>query len=270
MRSEELSILKRELKSGLKPFIFWTIGLFFLVFAGMIKSTGLSAGGASVGELIGSFPRIVQAVLGMVDLNIETLGGFYAVLFFYALILTVIYAIYLGSNAVNREAVDKTYEFIFTKPRNRNFILLMKLKSGFVYLLAFSLLNYLFSISAVATLNLTENINTEMLLFSISLFLVGFLFFCLSAFLSASIKRIEKSFLYGNLSFVIAFIFGIIFDMLENGGLLRVLSPLKYFLPKEILGKQLNICYLILTLVLCTAFLSGAFYKFDKKDLQSK
>ncbi len=264
-----MNILKRELKAGLKPFLFWTIGLFVLVFAGMTKFTGLDAGGTSVGELIASFPRIVQAVLGIVGINIETLGGYYAILMYFAMICIAIYSISLGANALNREAVDKTYEFVFTKPRSRNTILSMKLLAGFIYLFVFSLLSYIFSTAAVSTLNLKETIDAEMLLFSVALFLVGLLFFCLSALIAANSKRAEKGFLYGNLCFVFAFVIGITYDMLENGGLLRVFSPLKYFSPAELLNSQFNISYLILTLVLCSLCALGAFYKFNKKDLQS-
>ncbi len=35
-----MNILIKELKAGLKPFIFWNIGLFVMSFAGMAKYTG--------------------------------------------------------------------------------------------------------------------------------------------------------------------------------------------------------------------------------------
>lgn len=264
-----MNIFKRELKAGIKPFIFWTIGLFVLVFAGMTKFSAVDVGGVSIEDLIASFPRIVQAMLGIVGINIETLGGYYSILIYFAMICIAIYGISLGANAVNREAVDKTYEFVFTKPKSRRYILLMKLKAGVIYLLIFSILCYVFSIAAVSTLNLSENINSEMLLFCVALFLIGLLFFCMSAFIAACVKRAEKGFMLGNLCFVGAFIMGIIYDMLENGGLLRVLSPLKYFAPAELLNGEINIGYLILTLSLCVLFMFGAFYKFNKKDLQA-
>lgn len=264
-----MNILKRELKAGLKPLIFWTIGLFVLVFAGMIKYTGIAVEGASVGELIAQFPRVVQAALGIVGINIETLGGYYAVIAYFAIICVSIYAISLGADALNRESIDKTYEFVFTKPRSRSYILLMKLLAGFLYLLAFCILNFLFSVSATASLKLRESISNEIQLFSIAILLVGILFFALSAFLSAIAKRTEKGMLYGNLCFLFAFVMGIIYDMMENGGLLRILTPIRYFVPSEILAGQLNYVYVILSLVLSIVLLCAAFRGFERKDLNA-
>ncbi len=264
-----MHILKRELRAGLKPFLFWTLGLFVLVFAGMTKYTGIEAGGVSVNELLAQFPRVVQAVLGVVGIDIGTLGGYYAVLAYFALICISIYGIHLGGNAVSREATDKTYEFIFTKPRSRSYILLMKLAAGFLYLIAFSALNYAFSVGAVATLGLSENLHVEMLLFTVALFLVGGVFFALSAFLSAIARRADRGGFYGNLCFLMAFILGMVYDMLENGGLLQLLSPFKYFLPADLLSGRLDPVYAALCVGLSLALLAGTLWSFDRKDLSA-
>lgn len=264
-----MNILKRELRAGLKPFIFWTIGLFILVFAGITKYTGIAVEGASASELIAQLPRVALATFGIIGVKIETLSGYYAVLSYYSMICVSIYAIALGATAVNREAVDKTYEFMFTKPRCRKYILKMKLLASFVYLIGFCLLNYLFSILATVTLNLSENINNEILLFTIAIFLVGFLFFGISAFLSTIVSRTEKGTLYGNLCFLFAFVVGIIYDMLEDGGILRVLTPLKYFIPSDLIAGKLNVLYAILCVCLTVTLIFITLHNFDKKDLRA-
>ena len=138
-----MNILKRELRAGRKTFILWTIGLFFIMFAGIAKYTGFS-GEANITELFDSFPRIVLAVFGMVGLDVTSLGGFYSVVVYYGIICAAIYGVSLGCRAVNEEAIDKTYEFIFTKPRSRSFILGMKMLSAFIYLTLYSILSYAF------------------------------------------------------------------------------------------------------------------------------
>lgn len=262
-----MNILKRELRAGLKPFLFWTLGLFVLVFAGMVKYTGISAGGVSINELLAQFPRVVLAVLGIVGIDIETLGGYYAVIVYFAIICVSIYAVFLGANAVNRESIDKTYEFIFTKPRSRKYILLMKLLSGFIYLSLFCLLHYLFSISATATLKLSENINHEMLLFSLSVFFVGLLFFGISTFAATIANRPEKGMFYGNLCFLFSFVIGIIYDMLENGKILRIFTPIRYFLPSDLLSGYLDPSYIVLCLVLTFLLFLGSFHFFENLSI---
>ena len=140
-----MNLFRKELKTGLKPFLFWTFGLFVLIFAGIVKSGAAMADGAFMTELIGKFPRIVIAVMGMANVDISNFGGFYAVLMQYVLLIAAVYATHLGSSAVSRESVDKTYEFLFTKPRSRSFILSRKLLAGLVFMTIYACLNFALS-----------------------------------------------------------------------------------------------------------------------------
>lgn len=262
-----MNILKRELRAGLKPFILWTIGMFVLVYIGIIKFEGMSGGDVDMSELIGQFPRIVLAVLGIVGVDINTLSGYTAILTYYVLICAVIYAVHLGSSAVSRESIDKTYEFVFTKPRSRSHVLAMKLCAAWIYLALFCVFYAIFSAKAASSLKSSEDITTVILLFTISVFLIGSLFIALSAFLSAISKQPDKGSLYGNLAFLYAFILGIVYDMLENGSLLRLISPFRYFLQEELLLNKFDPLYAVITLALITVFLFGTFKAFKRKDL---
>lgn len=266
-----MNILKRELRAGLKPFLFWSLGLFVLIFAGLTKFTGIesSTGGADLSALLNQFPRVVLAIMGMAGADINTLGGYYAVLIYYAMICAMIYAVYLGNTAVSREAVDKTYEFIFTKPRTRAYILSRKLMAAWSYLLAFCVLNYIFSLAAVATLGFTEDLHMQMFLFTVTLFLTGSLFLGLACFLSAALATAEKGGLYSNLCVLFAFVTGVLYDMLENAGILKLVSPLKYFDPTDLLSRQLDPVFAVLCVALTAALLWGAFVRFSKKDLMA-
>lgn len=262
-----MNILKRELRSGLRPFLFWTLGLFLLVFSGVVKYTGVEAGGESARKLTESFPRIVRAVLGVVGLDIGSFGGYYAILAYYVLVVTAVYAVSLGGSAVTREAADKTYEFVFTKPRSRTFILGYKLLAGFFYLAFYCLLCFAFSAAAVSALKLGEDVRLTMFLFSLAAFLCGLVFFALSALFAAASARIERGARLGNLFVLAAFALGVVCDMLENGGILRLFTPFKYFNPAELLRGRLDPAYTALCLALFAAALYFAFRAFEKRDL---
>ncbi|SHH91846.1 ABC-2 type transport system permease protein [Sporobacter termitidis DSM 10068] len=262
-----MNIFKRELRAGLKPFVFWMIGMFVLVFVGIVKYEGLNTGGASMSDMVTSFPRIVQAVMGIVGVDINTLGGYTAILNYYVLICAVIYAVHLGAGAVVRESVDKTYEFIFTKPASRSRVLAVKLAASWVYLLLFCVFTAVFSVMAVGLLKTYEDITATILLFALSVFLVGSLFIALSAFMAAMAKRPDKGALYGSLAFLYAFILGVICNMLENPGILRLISPFTYFIPADLIAGRFDPVYTVIALLLAAAFLFGAFLRFKKKDL---
>jgi ABC-type transport system involved in multi-copper enzyme maturation permease subunit len=98
-------------------------------------------------------------------------------------------------------------------------------------------------------------------------FLVGALFIALSAFFSSVAKRQEKGTLYGNLAFLYAFILGVIYNMLENPGLLKLITPFNYFNSADLVAERLDPVYVVVTLVLTVGLLFGAFAKFKNKDL---
>lgn len=262
-----MNILKRELRSGLKAFIIWAAVLFVLVYIGIMKFEGVSAGGSSMTDLLSKFPRVVLAVFGVVGVDVGTLSGYTAILSYYVMICAVIYAVQLGFSAVSRESVDKTYEFVFTKPLTRSYILAMKLTAGWIYLTLFCILNAIFSISAAASLQPDTAVVTEIILFTISIFLIGSLFLALSAFMSAISKQPEKGSFYGTLSFLYAFIAGVVFDMLESGSLLKLFSPFKYFSAQDLERGSFDPVYAVITALLISLFLMGTFRKFSKKDM---
>jgi len=262
-----MNIFRRELRVGLKPFLFWLIGLFMLCFAGIIKFESFAASG-SMTELITSFPRIVLAVMGAVGVDIGTLRGYTVLLFYYVLICAVIYAVHLGAAAVARESVDKTYEFVFTKPRSRSSILFMKFASAYLYLLLFCAFNGLFAMMAVAYLNTSETITVVIWLCVLTVFLIGALFIAISAFFASIAERPEKGALYGNLAFLYAFILGVVYNMLENPGVLKLITPFNYFSSIDLVAEKLDPVYLFVTLALTVLLLLGTFAKFKNKDLK--
>ena len=265
-----MNIYKHDLKINLKPFIFWTIGLLFLIIVGMTKFLGFSgSSGSEMTVILDKIPKIVMMVFGMADVDVLSVGGFYSVLENYIIICTIIYAIILGSNAVARESIDKTYEFVFTKPRTRGYILANKILASFTYLIIFCVLNLLISFAAFSILDINNTIGKEMILFAIANTLVGILFFTLSIFLAATAKKSEKGISSSFKIFMITYIVSIFYDVFEWPVFIKVLIPIKYFGAVDLLASNLDIMFVVLSLVLSGAFLALAFRAFEKRDLMA-
>ena len=266
-----MNIFKLELKFDLKRFIFWSIGIFLLLVAGMTKFKGFSdpVASADLTQLIEEFPKIILAMMGMANVDIQSLGGYFFILQYYVLLCIMIYSIHLGSNAVLRENFDKTYEFVFTKPRKRSFILSMKLLSSFIYLFIFSLLNLGFSFLAFEILDIQNSIQGTVVMCSIAGFLVGLIFLSLSACISSLVKKPEKGTRISYLIFLFVFVMGIVFDISENAKYIKIFTPLKYFEGKDLVSGMLDPLYIIISVVLSAVFIVVAFTAFNKKDLNA-
>ena len=262
-----MNLFRKEIKTGLKPFLFWTLGLFMFVFAGIVKSSAAMADGQFMTQLINKFPRIVVAAMGMANVDIAQFDGFYAVLMQYIYLLTAVYAVHLGSGAVSRESVDKTYEFLFTKPRSRSFILAVKLLGALVFLTVYACLSMVFSLLAVKQLSLAGDYTGLFARYSVSMWLVGIVFFALAVMTASFFRVSERGSRAGNIAVLGAYAIAVVYELVEKPGLLRAVTPLRYFLSAEMIKGTISPLYALLSIVLAAVFLALAFYRFERRDL---
>ena len=265
-----MNIFKKEIKQNLKPFIFWILGIGFLIFGGMVKFLGVQGtADNSLQNIIEIFPKPVLAMLGMAEGNISTFAGFYGILEFYILIALCCYAIQLGSNAVLRENIDKTYEFLYTKPVSRNHILTMKLLAGICFLTLITLLNLLFSYLAPELYGIENSLNEKMLLFTLAIYLISMLYFSVTVLLSTLIKKSQMAIQLSYISLLIGYGLAVMFDLDEKFEIVRCLTPLKYFRVSELSEGIFSIPYLIVTLVIIIVCLIFTYHFFKRKDLNA-
>jgi len=264
-----MNIIIKEIKFGLKPFLFWLLGLAFLMVAGMTKYTGIQSG-LDLDKILAQFPRIVLAVMGMGQgVDFKSLGGYYSVLMYYAFILVILYGIHLGSSAVSRELIDKTHDFIFSKPRTRTNILVHKLVVGAGFLVCFCLMNIPFSYLGIAILK-TDGLDTGFVFpYTVVLILVGLLFFAVGAIWSAILTKPERGATVANVIFMVCFITGIIYDMSDKASFLQNISPLRFFETNQLLTGNIDPFYAARCLIAAAILLFLSLKIFEKRDLPS-
>ena len=257
---KDMNIFLQECKMNKKSLLFWLLGIFALTFAGITKYSGLSneAGQNAILEIVSQVPKILLAVLGIADVDFTTLQGYYTVIHFYILLCGSIYGIHLGTACVTREFQDKTYEFLFSKPRSRIYILGMKSIGSIFFLGIFSVFYFITSILAIASLKNEESIFQLLVLSSLTLFLTSVFFFTVSSFLSVYAKSYQRASLYGNVFFLYSFLINIAYRAIENPKLLKFFSPLNYFDSNELLMGNLNLgmlCFMVIV-ILALGFIS--------------
>lgn len=264
------NIIKQELRIGLKAFLFWTLGLCVLIIGGMAKFLAFKESvGGDIMVLLDQFPKLFLAMFGMANLDIQSLAGFYGVLENYVIICSAIFSVHLGANAVSREAVDKTYEFIFTKPCTRSYILSAKLLGSVIFLGAFCLLNGVFSFLALQIYGIENTISVTIILYVLSSFVIGFVFLSLAAMHSALFKRSERGATAGNVFFLVAYILSVLFDLLEESNFIKVFTPLRYFEAADLIAGQFDIMFLGISTALCVIFFAVTYIFFQKRDLSA-
>lgn len=263
-----MNILLQECRMNRKSLIFWLLGIFFLTFAGITKYSGFSGeeGQEAIVKIMDQFPNILLAVLGISEVDFTNLPGFYAVIHFYILLCGSIYSIQLGTSCVTREYQDKTYEFLFSKPRGKGYILFMKSLGSMFFIFLFCLFYLLISILAVLTLEGKVSILPLIFLSSGTLFLVSVYFFAFSSILAAFAKSYQKASVYGSLLFLGSFIMNVVFRTLENPGIMKYISPFNFFEGYELLEEKIQVGVVIFILIGIVCFLFLSIKRFQKAD----
>lgn len=243
-----MNVIKKELKMGRKVFIFWILGLAFLILAGMTKFLGFSMedSGVDIMALFDKFPKVVLSVFGMNGVDIQSLGGYYSVLEFYVVICGMVYGLSLGSNTITRELIDKTYEFLYTKPCTKSYLLNCKVSASLFYLTLFAIMNMFFSMVAMPILGIENTIPSVIVLYSIVVWCISVFCYFLGTMMSVLTKNPEVGNRNSYLCFGVFYVLAIVYDLIEKNSLIKWLTPIKYFEARDLIAGNLDFGYVVL------------------------
>ena len=218
-------------------------------------------------DLATTMPEEMLGSFNMDIIGIENAYGWFKTEGYVFLILIGgVYASILGATILIKEENDKTIEFLYSKPINRNQIVTSKILCGIINILLFTVivtvLNYI-GLKSVETFELKE-----FLMISILPLLTYYLFFFTSLFLSTFIKKTRKSMGIG-----VAIVF-ISYAMQLVGGVsadLDILKKMSYFEFSSarylILNNSLDMKYLILGITVIVILILAIYYRYDKKEI---
>ena len=274
-----VAVIARELKANAKAFLVWAVAIALFNVAGVMKFEGISSGDPeAVRKLTDAFPKVALAVMGISDLDMSTFAGYYAVLEFYAGIMAAVYAVALARNAVSREMVDGTYEFLFVRPVTRTRILTAKLVAALVCAVAFVAVNLVSSLLCLGLLGDVPGLSggsgpapaAVVWRFNVWLMAVMLVFGAIGACASAVCPSPERGGAIGNVSVVVAYGMGVVYDMFSDhdaAAIARVLSPLRYATPADVIEGSVPVPFALLAAGLAAAGFALAYVAFDRRDL---
>ncbi len=264
----KMNIFIKEIKSELKGLFFWTIGLAVLVFAGLSKFSVMADTTGNLNELIDSVPKILRALFGFVNLDLSTIAGYFGILFNYIVLMGIIYAAMMGSKLVAKEELMQTSEFLLVKPRSRKSILLAKILAGLLMITLFSLFTYFISLAAIGMFSSEPGVQLLVMNETLSMFIVMILFFFLGIFTATLVKKPRTAQKLTMSIVFITFMLSILYDMMDTPGIVRYLTPFRYFPIAEIIDTlALNSQFLLLSMALIVGLLSSSIRNYNNRDM---
>jgi ABC-2 type transport system permease protein len=241
-----------------------------MVLTGMSKYTSMSGSGESMNELMADMPKSLQAIMGTGVFDLSKASGYYGVLFLYLVLIATIHSVLLGANIISKEERDKTSEFLFVKPVSRLKIITMKLTAALFNIVILNIATLISSILIILRFRKgEEGILGDVGILMVGMFLLQLLFLAIGTGLAAVLKNPKRASSLSTAVLLLTFILSIAIDLNEKLGILKYLSPFKYFEAKNLMyGGGFEGVFVTITVVLITVLLVGTYVFFTKRDLK--
>lgn len=262
-------MLKRELKVNLKSFIIWLVllmGMFLLVFC----MYPMIIEGGNINEIDEMMKLFPEEILKAFNMDISSLDSAYGWLktegFVFVLLIIGCYAGILGANILLKEESDKTIEYLNSLPIKRNSIILSRVLSGIIYIVAMVIMIGIFNYIG---LSISGDFNKKQyILLSLTPMLSSFVIFFSCMFLSTFTHKTKKM-LGVSLGLVLGSYVLQIFSLLSTE-----IEFLKYFsaftladIRNVIEDIAINPMMVLISFGISVVFLVLAVIRYNKKEL---
>lgn len=264
-----MNIYLRELKANKKSLLIWIIVMVLFVMMGMQKydSMIVVGNGEDFLKLIESMPKFMQAIWGVSILDISSPMGYYGAIYFYLSLMVAIHAGMLGANIISKEERDKTTDFLMVKPITREKIMTSKIIAALTNVFILNIVIFLSSYFILKGLT-NEPIFRDLIILMVGMLLIALIFLSIGVGIASIIKNSKKSVMITTSILLFSFFLSIIIDINEKFELLSFLTPLKYYDAKELMiNYNINIIYLLLTIIIISSFIIIGYKKYKKRDL---
>ncbi len=263
-----MNVFWHELKAHRKGLIWWSLGMFLMVYSGMAKYGAYKASSVDVTKVFGAIPKVVKAVLGMRDVDLSTAIGFFVILFIYLIVMAAIHASLLGAGVLTEEELDRTTEFLFAKPISRVQAVIAKTSAALVAVTTLNVVTTVSSVVFVSAYNKDAPVTREVLILMGGLYLAQLLFLSAGLAAAAIVQNPKRA-----AAVVSAYLFGTYFislwlDITEKAQWLKYLTPFKYFDAAAIVkASSLDPVYIAISAILTTVLIVLTFVFYQRRDL---
>jgi ABC-2 type transport system permease protein len=263
-----MTVFKKEIKTHWKSLMWWSIGMMFMIYAGMAKYSAYAKSGQEVNDVFKTMPKAMMAVFGVGDVDLTTAMGFFSILMLYLFVMGAIHASLLGAGVLTEEELDRTAEFLYAKPISRSRVVTEKLFAALFNVVVLNLVTLVLSLLIVEGYN-----NGPSAVKGVVLMIIGLLFaqliFMSIGMAAASILRNPKlaasaasGLMFG------AYFLNVWLDISDKLAWLKYLTPFKYFDAKEIANTvKLDPVMIALSVALISLMVALTYVFYRRRDL---
>ncbi len=261
-----MTIIKHELKQGIKSLAIWTVAIGFFVVICVLMYPEMKGEMEDVSEMFSSMGAFTAA-FGMDKLNFGTLIGFYAIECGNILgIGGAFFAALMAVSALAKEEKEKTAEFLFSHPVTRKRIIAEKLAAVMLQLIIMNIIVFAMAILSISI------IGEELQLKEISLLHLAY--FLVQAELAGICFGISAFIRRGGLGIglgvaIVMYFLNIVANISESAKALKYITPFGFAEGADIIANgRLETNMVLLGMGVTVLGIVAAFIKYCRKDIQ--
>ena len=257
-----------ELKSIRKSAIIWVCVLIGLAALFLSVYPAMAKDAAGFKELLNNYPEKIRAMLGINLDYIESILGFYSMIFSFIMLGGAIQAMNLGLSILSKETRERTADFLLVKPVSRSAIVTAKLLAAFTTLLTTNIIFCVVSSIIANSVKLEDFSGKLFFMINLTLFFLQLIFVALGVVISVFFNKL-KSVLPISLGIVVGlYMIGALFATSNDAA--RFISPFKYFdITYIIQNASYETLYLFISVVLVVVAVVASYIIYIKKDIHA-
>jgi len=264
-----MNLFFRELAANKRSTFIWIISLSALVCVFMLMYPAFSKDVDVSRQIIANLPPGLRKAFELSTQSFFTIYGFFAYLLTFVTLAGSIQAMSLSVSALAKENINKTADFLLTKPISRFKIVSSKLTAVVCLIL---ITNVIFSLVALITAKLTSTdafSSRTFLLISGVLLLVQLFFVALGFMMSVLIPKIKSAIAVALPTVFAFFITGMLGAIIGNDNV-KYLSPFKFYDHNYIIDHNMyELKFLIIEVVFVIIAVLISFVIYIRKDINA-
>ena len=261
-----MAIFRYEIRQLRNNTFWWAIALAMFVIVILPSYVSMLAGGAVNLEALDGNPMF--EMLGVDATVISTPIGCYGFINAFVAIAGGIYGMFSGLKAFTKETVQKTADYLYTKPYKRGAIFLSKFFSSFISVFVICICYFLGSIAG-GFAAVTGGFDMKMLALLVgSFFLIQLYFVLFGAFIGSVYSKIRAPLFVSSGVVFMLYVFST-FASKIGSDFFQFISPFSYFGASKIINSGgYNGVFMLTYIILCVVFVVTGYITFIKSDIK--
>jgi ABC-2 type transport system permease protein len=187
------NIYRHEFRSRLKSVVIWSLSISVLIFFFFSMYPLFSDQAALMNEFLAKYPPQLQTALGMGNVDLATVLGFYSFVFLFVQLCLAIQASNYGFGLVSIEENELTADFLLSKPVSRRQILTSKLLAALSSLTITNLVIWLVSFTAIQLFRGSHEVEPgTLILLLLSIIIFQLFYLSVGLVISLLVKRVRS------------------------------------------------------------------------------